>query len=118
MSAARTPFDLGASYTASQAAERRIPLAPAEGWSSVLLLVLMCALVGWAIDDAHWVLGDQSNTDFLPWAGAFAVLWGFAAAKLGRGRLVAHGLGAIIGDGVPRCTPSGASSRPARTWRR
>ena len=72
------------------------PLGPAEGWSSVLLLVLMCALVGWAIDDARWVLGDQANTDFLPWAGALGVLWGFAAAKLGRGRLVAHGVGAIL----------------------
>jgi transglutaminase-like putative cysteine protease len=96
MTAARTPFDLGASYTASQGTERRLALAPAEGWSSVLLLVLMCALVGWAIDDAQWVLGDQSNTDFLPWAGALAVAWGFAAAKLARGRLVAHGLGAIL----------------------
>jgi transglutaminase-like putative cysteine protease len=96
MTAARTPFDLGASYTASQGAERRFAMTPAEGWSSVLLLVLMCALLGWAIDDAHWVLGDQANTDFLPWAGALAVLWGFAAAKLGRGRLVAHGLGALL----------------------
>ncbi len=97
MTAAPTPFDLGASYTASRAGERRFALAPAEGWSSVLLLVLMCALVGWAVDDAHWVLGSQSNTDFLPWAGAFAAAWGFVAAKLGRGRLVGHGLGAIIG---------------------
>jgi hypothetical protein len=56
----------------------------------------MCALLGWAIDDAHWVLGDQSNTDFLPWAGALGVLWGFVAAKLGRGRLVAHGGGALL----------------------
>ncbi len=96
MTTARTPFDLGASYTASQAPERRLALAPAEGWSSVLLLVLMCALVGWAIDDAHWVLGNQTNTDFLPWAGALAALWGFAASKIGRGRLVAHGLGAIL----------------------
>ena len=97
MSAARTPFDLGATFTASQPGERRIALTPAEGWSSVLLLILMCALLGWAVDDAHWVLGDQSNTDFLPWAGGLAVLWGFAAAKLGRGRLVAHGVGALIG---------------------
>jgi hypothetical protein len=96
MTTTRTPFDLGASYTASQAPERRFALAPAEGWSSVLLLVLMVALLGWAIDDAHWVLGNQSNTDFLPWAGALAVLWGFAASKIGRGRLVAHGLGAVL----------------------
>ena len=53
MTAARTPFDLGASYTASQPTERRFVLSPAEGWTSVLLLALMCALVGWAIDDAR-----------------------------------------------------------------
>ncbi len=96
MTVAQTPFDLGASYTASQAPARRLALAPEEGWSSVVLLALLCALLGWAIDDAHWVLGDQSNTNFLPWAGALGLLWGFAAAKLGRGRLVAHGGGAIL----------------------
>jgi hypothetical protein len=96
MTAARSPFDLGGSYGVSQTSGRRFALAPAEGWTSVLLLVLMCALVGWAIDDARWVLGDQANTDFLPWAGALGVLWGLAAAKLGRGRLVAHGVGALL----------------------
>jgi len=99
MTAARTPFDLGASYAASRTSERRLGLAPAEGWTSVLLLVLLVALVGWAIDDAHWVLGDESNTDFLPWAGVLGVLWGLAAAKLGRGRLVAHGGGALLASG-------------------
>ncbi len=96
MTAARAPFDLGAGYEASRPSERRHAGSPAEGWTSVLLLVLMCALVGWAIDDARWVLGDEANTDFLPWAGALGVLWGFAAAKLGRGRLVAHGGGALL----------------------
>lgn len=99
MTTARTPFDLGASYAASQPAERRFAPTPAEGWTSVLLLVLMCALVGWAIDDAHWVLGDESNTDFLPLAGVLGVLWGLVAAKLGRGRLVAHGCGALLATG-------------------
>jgi hypothetical protein len=96
MTAAPRPFDLGAGHAAARAPERGIALAPAEGWSSVLLLVLMCAMVGWAIDDAHWVLGDQSLTDFLPWAGALGAAWGIAAAKLGRGRLLTHGLGAVL----------------------
>jgi transglutaminase-like putative cysteine protease len=96
MSVARTPFDLGASWTAPRTADGRLALSPAEGWSSVLLLVLMAALVGWAIDDSRWVLGPQAQTDFLPWAGVLAVLWGFAVSKLGRGRLVAHGLGAVL----------------------
>ena len=99
MTAARTPFDHGASHAASRPPERRFAPAPAEGWTSVLLLVLMCALVGWAIDDARWVLGDESNTDFLPLAGVLGVLWGLAAAKLGRGRLVAHGGGALLAAG-------------------
>lgn len=96
MSAAGTPFDLGAGWAAAGAPERRLALGPAEGWSSVALLVLMSALLGWSIDDAHWVLGDQSLTDFLPYAGALGVLWGVAAAKLGRGRIVTHGVGAIL----------------------
>ncbi len=96
MTAARTPFDIGAKYAASRPAGRRLAWAPAEGWTSVLLLILMGALVGWVIDDARWVLGNQSNTDFLPLAGALGVAWGFAAAKLGRGRLVAHGVGALL----------------------
>lgn len=96
MTAARTPFDLGAGYTAAQRPERRLATAPAEGWTSVLLIVLMGFLLGFAIDDARWVLGDQSNTDFLPWAGALGALWGFLAAKLRGGRLVAHGGGAVL----------------------
>ena len=75
---------------------RRLPLGPAEGWTSVLLLVVMAALVGWAIDDARWVLGSQSLTNFLPWAGGLGVLWGIVAAKAGRGRILAHVGGAVV----------------------
>jgi transglutaminase-like putative cysteine protease len=94
MSAARTAFDHGAAVRVDD--ERRLALGPAEGWSSVLLLALMAALVGWAIDDSHWVLGNRTLTNFLPWAGVLGVLWGVVAAKVGRGRLLAHVGGAVV----------------------
>ncbi len=94
MSAAGTSFDHGASVTLEDG--RRVPLGPAEGWSSVLLLALITALVGWVIDDSRWVLGNQTLTNFLPWAGALGVLWGVIAAKAGRGRLLAHVGGAVV----------------------
>ena len=94
MSAARTAFDSRVAAPVDD--ERHLSLRPAEGWSSVLLLALMAALVGWAIDDAHWVLGNRTLTNFLPWAGVFGVLWGVVAAKAGRGRLLAHVGGAVV----------------------
>ena len=94
MSTIGTAFDYGTPVAADD--RRHLPLGPSEGWSSVLLLVLMAALVGWAIDDARWVLGSQSLTNFLPWAGALGVLWGVVAAKSGRGRLLAYLGGAAV----------------------
>ena len=94
MSATRTAFDIGAAARVDD--ERRLPRGPAEGWASVLLLMVMAALVGWAIDDSRWVLGNQTLTDFLPWAGVLGVVWGVLAAKAGRGRLLAHFGGAIV----------------------
>ena len=111
MTAARTPFDLGASYTASRTPERRRLASPAEGWSSLALLVVMCALLGWAIDDAHWVLGRQSNTDFLPWAGALGVLLG---VRGGQARAGPPGR-ARRGSGARR--PPSSSSPPGTSWR-
>ena len=42
------------------------------------------------------MLGSESLTNFLPWAGALGVAWGVIAAKAGRGRLVAYVGGAIL----------------------
>ena len=94
MSAARTAFDHGAPVRVDD--QRRLSLGPAEGWLCVLLLALMAALVGWAIDDSRWVLGNRTLTNFLPWAGVLGVLWGVVAAKIGRGRLLAHVGGAVV----------------------
>jgi len=97
MTAARTAFDLGAPAPAPIGSRRSIPLGPAEGWTSLLLLAVMAALVGWSLDDAHWVLGSERLTDFLPWAGVGGVLAGFGTAKAGWSRLPAHLAGALIG---------------------
>jgi len=94
MSAARTAFDYRGPVALDD--EHHLALGPAEGWSSVFLLGVMAALAGWAIDDARWVLGDSTLTNFLPWAGFLGLLWGVVAAKAGRGRLVAHVGGAIV----------------------
>ena len=94
MSANSTPFEHRPAGPADVV--RQLALAPAEGWSSVLLLALMAALVGLSIDDAHWVLGSRTLTNFLPWAGVLGVTWGFVAAKAGAGRLLAYLGGAVI----------------------
>jgi transglutaminase-like putative cysteine protease len=96
MSAAPTAFDYRPTAPTDQV-RRHLALAPAEGWSSVLLLALMVALVGWSIDDARWVLGSRTLTNFLPWAGMLGVAWGFAVAKTGGGRLLTYLGGAILG---------------------
>ncbi|HYM83275.1 MAG TPA: transglutaminase domain-containing protein [Candidatus Dormibacteraeota bacterium] len=63
---------------------------PAEGWASLILLVFLAFLVGFAVDDARWVLGRNRLTDFLPGAAILGTLVGFATAQLGWGRLRAH----------------------------
>ncbi len=55
---------------------RKIPLAPAEGWSTLGLVILICLTMAWAIDDAAWVLGRPKYLDFLPLAAIGGVLVG------------------------------------------
>jgi transglutaminase-like putative cysteine protease len=75
---------------------RRVALAPVEGWLTVVLVALLAAAVGWAIDDSRWVLGRDEWTDFLPYAAAAGVLAGFVAAKTGWPRWSAHLAGALV----------------------
>lgn len=77
--------------------ERRFPLAPAEGWTTVGLALLLGLTLAWSIDDASWVLGRRGLTDFLAWAIGLGVGWGFLSAKVGWSRWLAHLLGAITG---------------------
>ncbi|MDP9483886.1 MAG: DUF3488 and transglutaminase-like domain-containing protein, partial [Chloroflexota bacterium] len=74
----------------------RYPLAPAEGWTTLGLVLLLCLTLAWSIDDASWVVGPRGLTDFLAWAVALGVGWGFLSAKVGWSRWLAHLLGATF----------------------
>ncbi|MFI5225902.1 MAG: DUF4129 domain-containing transglutaminase family protein [Candidatus Limnocylindrales bacterium] len=75
---------------------RRIPLAPAEGWLTILLIVLLVLPIAWSISDARYVLGRGDLTAFLPLAALLGVSWGMLGAKVGWGRWRTHLLGAVI----------------------
>ena len=75
---------------------RRIPLAPEEGWLSLVLVTVMAVTVAWSLDDVGWVLGRTEWTDFLVWAAVFGVAVGFVGAKVGWSRGIAHLIGATF----------------------
>ncbi len=74
----------------------RLPTAPAEGWLTVGLTLLMCLTLAASLDDARWVLGRASFLDFLPLAivGGFAT--GFIGPKAGWGRWRTYLIGSIF----------------------
>ena len=74
---------------------RRIPLAPAEGWATLALTLLLCLTFAWSLDDARWVLGRNSYLDFLQWAVLGGVLAGFIGTKVGWGRWLTYLIGSI-----------------------
>ncbi len=76
-------------------AERLRRLSPDAGWLPLVLLLLMAFLTGKAIDDAKWVPGPETLTDFLPWTAMLGVLAGFATSILGWGRFRSAFVGAV-----------------------
>ncbi|MDO8483815.1 MAG: transglutaminase domain-containing protein [Candidatus Limnocylindrales bacterium] len=74
----------------------RLPLAPAEGWVTLGLALLLCLTLAWSLDDARWVLGRDTYLDFLPLAAAGGVLVGFIGPKVGWGRWQTHLIGSIF----------------------
>ncbi|HEY0444558.1 MAG TPA: transglutaminaseTgpA domain-containing protein, partial [Candidatus Limnocylindrales bacterium] len=73
---------------------RRFAVAPAEGWLTLILVVVMAITVAWSIDDAGWVLGNATYGDFFVWAAVFSSLIAFVGAKARWPRWVTHLIGA------------------------
>jgi len=72
---------------------RRLLGGPVEGWLTLAGVALMVVVLAWSIDDAKWVKGAGSLTDFLPLVALAGVAVGFAGPKLGWGRWTTHLLG-------------------------
>lgn len=77
---------------------RRFPLAPEEGWTTLVLVAILVLTVAWSIDDARWILGRHELTSFLSWVAVGGVLWGFVGAKVGWSRWRTYLLGAVMGS--------------------
>lgn len=75
---------------------RRIPLAPVEGWTTVALTILLCLTFAWSVDDARWVLGRPEYLDFLQWMVLGGVLVGFIGSKVGWGRWLTYVMGSVF----------------------
>ncbi len=94
---------------------RRIPLAPAEGWITLGLVMVLCLTMAWSIDDVALVLGNGAFTDFLAPVAVMGVLFGFVGPKVGWGRWLTYLVGAcfaalivplIVGAQLPDVEPS------------
>jgi transglutaminase-like putative cysteine protease len=75
---------------------RRLPIAPAEGWVTLLLVLVMCVVLALAVDDARWVLGREEYLDMLVLTALGGVLAGFIGPKVGWGRWLTYLVGAIF----------------------
>ena len=76
--------------------KRRFPLAPAEGWLTLGLVLLVCLTMAWTIDDGGWVLGRAEYLDLLALTAIGGVLAGFIGAKVGWGRWLTYLIGSIF----------------------
>lgn len=75
--------------------ETAIPLQPAEGWLTVVLVAVLAGAIAWSIDDARWIFGRQGLTPFLIPAALLGTAYGIVAAKAGWSRWLAMPLGAL-----------------------
>ena len=74
----------------------KVPLAPAEGWVTFALVLVMCVVLALAIDDARWVLGRAEYLDMLVYTAIGGVLVGFIGPKVGWGRWLTYLIGAVF----------------------
>lgn len=73
----------------------RMPI-PEGGWLTLALVLLLGLILGTTVDQAAWILGRTSLTDFLPAAVIGGLLVGVAGGLFGWGRWRTHLVGAVV----------------------
>ena len=95
--------------------EHELPLAPREGWLTLIALIVMIGSVAVAIDDAAWAGlapgGHDTQTKFLPVAALVSVLLGAWLAKRTIQPMAAHMINALAGGAFLLYAVSGSISR-------
>jgi len=97
---------------------REIPLAPREGWLTLIAVIVVVGAVAVAIDDAGWAglaaASRDSQTKFLPVVALLSVLLGAWLAKRAIRPMRAHLIGSVVGAGFLLYAVSGSiSSAPS-----
>ena len=63
---------------------------------SLALVVVVCLVLAWSLDDARWVLGREAYTDFLSIAAIGGALTAFAASAVGLSRWPTYLVGSLV----------------------
>ncbi|MEJ7748358.1 MAG: transglutaminase domain-containing protein [Candidatus Limnocylindrales bacterium] len=73
---------------------RSVGYRPQEGWSSIILVAVLCGSLAVSLDDAQLVLGRPELTDMLLWTAIGGALAGLIGPKVGWGRWTTLAIGA------------------------
>lgn len=94
---------------------RAIPRGPAEGWISLVAVVVLVDVLALSIVNAGWT-GNIGNSSFLPWLALASTLLGVAGAKVGWGRWRTHVIGATLGGLLIPLIAGGVLLHPEPGW--
>jgi transglutaminase-like putative cysteine protease len=73
-----------------------LQLRPAEGWLTLVMVMLLVVTLAWSLQDAAWVPVGQGSTDYLFWLALGGVGIEFIGAKAGLGRWRTHLVGVLV----------------------
>jgi transglutaminase-like putative cysteine protease len=74
----------------------RIRLRPAEGWLTVLMVIVLVEAFAWSLINAAWIPANQGEVGYLSYLAFGGVLVEFLGAKAGLNRWLTHVIGAIL----------------------
>jgi transglutaminase-like putative cysteine protease len=74
----------------------RLRLRPAEGWLTVLMVVVLVEAFPWSLINAAWIPSNQGEVGYLSYLAFGGILVEFLGAKAGLSRWVTHVIGAIV----------------------